>query len=264
MKNPSKLLFVHEFDASLISDCRITDNIETFFHSISPLKKKLICSFKVLKSLYMFHAQKQYDYIVVDSDQLLALFIILMAVFKKKKIIYLELLVPIPSLKNFIKTNFLMKIFFPYCVKAIQCMSINDLEIYRRWFKNRIGLSYIPFARIENSLSRKSLELSEPPIILASGYNSVDWELLFKAGQGQKWNLIVVCSNEDYNKLIKLKRENDLTAEIHCQIPWEDHQKLLEKADIYALPVIERKSSVGHIRIMKARIYRSACCCDSC
>jgi hypothetical protein len=86
--------------------------------------------------------------------------------------------------------------------------------------------------------------------VMASGRVACDWQAVFSIARGQPWRLTVVCSRADLPEVERLN--SDHRAVVHCEIPTEEHQRLIESAQVYLLALKEAEASSGQIRIMNA------------
>ena len=85
--------------------------------------------------------------------------------------------------------------------------------------------------------------------VFASGRTACDWETLFGAATAAEWELTVVCAAKDRERVERLARGR---GEIHVEIPWAEHERLLRDRDLCVIAIEDRGLSAGHVRLMAA------------
>lgn len=253
------ILFFHDWYGKLLTNHK-TVYFGDLYKKTSKLNKFLIKYLPFYKSIYQFFICKKFKMTVFPSETMSFGLLVLFYVFGYKNVILLEFLAPIYSTK--IKIKYLIyKITFPKVVRALQCMSLHDLEFFKQKFGNTVNLQYIPWASIDNfNEFEKQLNLqilkfetnNQKNKILASGYNSVDWETIIRASENQNWDLTLVCSIKEKDKILALKKIYNAKCKILNDIAWDEYKLYLKNSDIFLLISIETNRSVGHIRIMNA------------
>jgi hypothetical protein len=86
--------------------------------------------------------------------------------------------------------------------------------------------------------------------VVSSGREACDWETLFKAAEGQNWQLRIICSRRDLPLVRRLN--TNCIAEVLCEITREEHEHYVKNAIIYVLCLSEQERSSGHVRISDA------------
>ncbi|WP_374024725.1 glycosyltransferase [Mycobacterium sp. HNNTM2301] len=86
--------------------------------------------------------------------------------------------------------------------------------------------------------------------VLASGRAACDWEAVFAAADGQPWPLTVVCSRSDEPTVRRLNRDHRAT--VLCEIPREEHDRLMRSAAVYLLALRDAAVSTGQVRLAEA------------
>lgn len=86
--------------------------------------------------------------------------------------------------------------------------------------------------------------------VVSSGRAHCDWETLFAAARIGGWELTVVCSERDRQRVEALNREG--VARVLCEISREEHDRLLRGCAVYALCLRDDGPSAGHVRLMAA------------
>jgi hypothetical protein len=161
-------------------------------------------------------------------------------------------------------------------VVAIQVQTDRERQIFVERFglpedmlhTVRWPLSGMDYARkaTESSLSQRQLDTTpidwdsevHNPIsatragyVLASGYNSCDWETLFEAAHFGNWPLIVACANPRDLPLVTALNKNG-RAKVLTKVNAADHNRLVAGATIYALCLKESLKSNGQGRLGEA------------
>jgi len=86
--------------------------------------------------------------------------------------------------------------------------------------------------------------------VLASGRPWCDWETLFAAAEGRDWPLTVVHGEADRKRVAALNAAG--RADALCEIPRDEHERLLRGAAVYVIALAARAPSAGHVRLMAA------------
>lgn len=85
--------------------------------------------------------------------------------------------------------------------------------------------------------------------VLVSGYAHVDWPTAIDAACGRDWELTLVCGARERTQLESLAPRG---ARVLCDLSRDEHQRLVEAADVYVLSLLEAGTSTGHVRLMAA------------
>lgn len=86
--------------------------------------------------------------------------------------------------------------------------------------------------------------------VVCSGRAYCDWETLFAAARIGNWELTVICSERDRERVEALNRGG--RARVLCEISREQHDRLLRDRAVYALCLRDDRPSAGHVRLMAA------------
>lgn len=135
-------------------------------------------------------------------------------------------------------------------MRAAHVLTPSDQRRYARLYR----LPPERFHPIRWALSRRGTPLAHDPTaregVVSSGRAYCDWETLFAAARRGSWKLTVICSREDLAAVEGLNGAG--RAEIHCELPREEHDRILSRAAVYALCVRDEGPSAGHVRLMAA------------
>jgi hypothetical protein len=115
---------------------------------------------------------------------------------------------------------------------------------------DRAGVHHVPWPLCEHPGGSPEAVDDGADAVFASGRTACDWETLFAAASGGGWSLTVVCSGRDQGRVRALAAGGG--AEVHVEIPWAEHDRLLRAAAICAIPIEDRGLSAGHVRLMTA------------
>jgi hypothetical protein len=87
--------------------------------------------------------------------------------------------------------------------------------------------------------------------VLASGRAACDWETLFAAATPE-WELTVVCAGADHARVAALAAAAGTAARILSEITRDEHDELMRRAAVYAMPLTEDRLSSGQVRLQTA------------
>jgi glycosyltransferase involved in cell wall biosynthesis len=113
----------------------------------------------------------------------------------------------------------------------------------------------IPLGRIQHVPWAWSIEGRGAPHeprdgVLASGRAACDWPTLFAAAAGRPWPLTVVCGRADLAAVSALNADG--RARVLCEIPREEHHRLLRSAAAYVVALVDVPGSAGQVRLAAA------------
>lgn len=110
---------------------------------------------------------------------------------------------------------------------------------------------YVPWAwRATRTTTAPPALPGEGRHVLSSGRSQSDWETLFAAARGCRWRLTAVCGVNDLSRVRELNA--GVGAEVLCEIPREEHKRLLSAATVYVVSVRATGVHAGHVRLMAA------------
>ncbi len=111
-------------------------------------------------------------------------------------------------------------------------------------------IHHVAWALCETGRSEPAPIRGAAGIVFSSGRTATDWETLFAAADESGWRLVVVCSRKDLARVGALAAK--VGAEVHSELPWAEHDRLLRGADVCAIALTDRGLSSGHARLMSA------------
>jgi hypothetical protein len=85
--------------------------------------------------------------------------------------------------------------------------------------------------------------------VLASGRAACDWEMLFAACRPD-WDLTVVCGAGDRGRVEELN--GGLGANVLVEVSRAEHDRLMQAAAVFAMPLVDDGLSAGQVRLMTA------------
>jgi hypothetical protein len=88
--------------------------------------------------------------------------------------------------------------------------------------------------------------------VVAAGRAHCDWETLFAAAAGRGWDLQVVCSAEDRERVAELNARHRAGAQISVELGQPETHALLSRAAISVICVSDGLLGRGHIRLAEA------------
>jgi hypothetical protein len=122
-------------------------------------------------------------------------------------------------------------------------------EYARHYGLDRARLHHIGWALCEGGESAQVPIAERGDRVFASGRTACDWETLFAATATAPWALTVVCAEKDRQRVERLAGGR---SEIHVEIPWAEHDRLLRDRDVCVIAIEDRGLSAGHVRLMAA------------
>lgn len=139
----------------------------------------------------------------------------------------------------------------PRVLVGAQVMTPWEVQAYAR--KYRLPLerfTFIAFPMVRTSSQALPAPACVPRHVLSSGRAACDWPTLINAARGATWPLTIVCSAEDRAEVDALN--HDGRATVLSEITHEEHQRLLDSAEVYALVLREQRASSGQVRLARA------------
>ena len=139
----------------------------------------------------------------------------------------------------------------PPVLVGAQVMTPWEAQAYAR--KYRLPLerfTFIAFPMVRQPSPCLSEPAGLPRHVLSSGRAACDWPTLISAARGATWPLTIVCSAEDRATVDALN--HDGRATVLSEITHEEHQHLLDSAEVYALVLREQRASSGQVRLARA------------
>ena len=146
--------------------------------------------------------------------------------------------------------NLLIAPIFRKTIRYAHILSRHEKERYSKLYGiPKESFVFIPWPMLlKSDIFPQRLLVNKPYFtMVASGKASCDWETLFAAAMGQKWNLIVICSKRDIESVSKLNFDNQVT--VLCDISREEHLRYVREALVYILCLKENYYSAGHVRL---------------
>lgn len=132
-----------------------------------------------------------------------------------------------------------------------QVMTVWERDEYAAHYGlDRALVEHVPWAWSEGEEREPAPIRDSASEVFCSGRTACDWETLFAAATGSSWRLVVVCSQKDAPRVRVLAAARE--AEVHVEIPWEVHDRLLRSAAVCVLAIEDRGLSAGHVRLMAA------------
>ncbi len=137
-------------------------------------------------------------------------------------------------------------------VSKAQVMTNWEREHYAKMFNvEKDRFVHIPYPMIRSEAANKTLSKQSGGGVMSSGRNSCDWDTLVRATADlPQYQITIVHSKKDSRKF----KHMSLPANVKllCDIPQEEHDRLLERAACYVISLLETVGSSGHVRLSHA------------
>jgi hypothetical protein len=150
----------------------------------------------------------------------------------------------------FIWLHWILKRVLKRLLLVAHVLTENERSHYSELFKiPKERFVFIPWPKRlkDDRLVEPETENQSEQYVLSSGREACDWETIFKAAEGQRWHLRIICSRRDLPRVRRLNEKG--LADVLCEIPREDHEREVQRAAVYVLSLLERERSSGHVRI---------------
>lgn len=182
---------------------------------------------------------------------------------RRRRVVLLEYIQEIPQPDGlrealaWLKFRMLRRGLLPHALLVGQVLTEGE----RLRYASAIGLRTTQLVTVSWPRSSAKATHRQPTVsargrsVLASGRRT-DWETFLAAADGADWDVTVVCSASDSAGVSEATKESSTT--VHSEISADDHQALVESADVYVVAVPETGGSIGQIRVMNATDTRTA------
>lgn len=110
----------------------------------------------------------------------------------------------------------------------------------------------VPFYFVDDRVGVEVVATADRRGIFASGKNSVDWDTLLDAAEGQGWPLTLVCTRAEAVRIADRARE--VGVEVLSDIPRADHDARLGRALLSLVVLQDTGASSGHVRLATAAL----------
>jgi hypothetical protein len=248
---------------------------------IGPRFTRFLLRFSVLRALLLIWLGRDFPLIAPDWYRYGRLICILQAILRNRNIVIFECIDidvwrkgPIVAAAILFIDKYVIGPCMRASVRAVQVMTNGDRQI----FVERYGLAedvlhMVPWplgwaSEVEKGGDPEKVlqTVRWPPgwdskvhdpagaakdgYVMASGFNSCDWDTLFEAARFGNWPLGVVCRSRDLPRVAALNKNGRAT--IFSEIHVVEHQRLLAGAAIYALCLKPSLKSAGQVRLSTA------------
>ncbi|GAB34002.1 glycosyltransferase [Gordonia otitidis] len=176
--------------------------------------------------------------------------IVLYGLLGLRKLVLLEYIVhPPKKRRGFQHWGFLIyrQILLKRCLISAQVLT--DQEVINCARSHRIPKERFIFIKWPHRFD----DTPTPPLnmgrhVVASGRRT-DWRTFFAAAEGSDWDITVVCTKEDLPLVRALANGR---PRIRSEISAQEHQREVNSATVYVIPIKETGASIGQIRVMNA------------
>lgn len=148
------------------------------------------------------------------------------------------------------------RLLLPRTCLALQTMTPGEAVQYAR----RYGIAAerfrcVPFYFVDDRVEVDVVPVAERSGLFASGKNSVDWDTLLDAAEGQGWPLTLVCTSAEADRI--RDRAAAMGIELLSDIPRADHDDRLGRAQVCLVVLQDTGASSGHVRFATAALRRT-------
>jgi glycosyltransferase involved in cell wall biosynthesis len=221
----------------------------------NPFAEKVMSFFPSVKGLFLLICSLQANIVVTVCDTRgFWAFLTLLRLFRRKPCFVLEFIrrEPISPLRKVLYPVIFRLVMRPAVrnvVTIAQVMTREEKAYYARMFRvDESTFIHIPFPML---LSEPVEKKTRTPVIMSSGRQSCDWAtLLAAAGNLPEYTFLIIHSKKDIKHFGHSKVPGN--CQVLCDISQEEHDRLLEEAALYVIPLLETKGSSGHARLSHA------------
>jgi len=137
-------------------------------------------------------------------------------------------------------------------VSKAQVMTNWEREHYAKMFNTEEDrFVHIPFPMIRSASPRHPINREYDNYIMSSGRNSCDWDTLIQAVRDiPQYPITIVHSKKDARNFKNITLPSNI--KLLCDIPLEEHDRLLKKAACFVITLIDTVGSSGHVRLSHA------------
>ena len=137
---------------------------------------------------------------------------------------------------------------------------IAGAQVMTAWERDEYAAAYgldpgrlhlVPWPRREGGDAETAVIDPDSRRVFSSGRTACDWETLIAAATGTGWELTIVCSGPDAERVRALAAGVEgITIEV--ELPWAEHDRLLRASAVCAIAIADRGLSAGQVRLMSA------------
>jgi glycosyltransferase involved in cell wall biosynthesis len=214
--------------------------------------------FSMVRGVLGWWIAREYDFVVTVNHWPGGRWLIFLTAWlggtRRCKIILLEFISsPERRLKQLAYSIWLPLVFRPAIRRtmvAAQVMAASEPEYYSKMFSVPAPLfHFIPLPLIDDKVQDRSYD-SLDDVVFASGRAACDWETLFRAAEGATWDLRVICSKQDRERVDRLNRNGRVS--VRSEVSTLEHARMMANAAVYVLALRQRPISCGQIRMRNA------------
>ncbi len=148
------------------------------------------------------------------------------------------------------------RLLLPRVCLALQTMTPGEIEQYaRRYAIAPSRFRCVPFYFVDDRVTVEVVAPADREGVFASGKNSVDWDTLLDAAEGQGWPLTLVCTRAEAVRIAG--RAAEVGVEVLSDIPRADHDARLGRALVSLVVLQDTGASSGHVRLATAALWET-------
>jgi len=142
-------------------------------------------------------------------------------------------------------------------VLAVQVMTSWEADFYSGEYQiDSVRLRHVPFYSYDDSIEHAPRKWSPRSTggVVSSGRNSCDWESVAQALAEIDCAATLICEGRQKNHVMALVAGNQRVT-VLADVSSEEHDRLVENAQVFVLALKENGVSSGHVRLMMAATY---------
>lgn len=145
------------------------------------------------------------------------------------------------------------RLLLPRVCLGIQTMTPGEAAQYAQRYAIEPGrFRCVPFYFVDDRVTVEVVAPQDRSGLFASGKNSVDWDTLLDAAEGQDWPLTLVCTSAEATRIAD--RAAEVGVAVLSDIPRADHDARLGRALVSLVVLQDTGASSGHVRLATAAL----------
>jgi len=223
-------------------------------------RARAIMASRLRRCLAFFRLARGYDYVVPEWNRYGRTFCVLQALRGRRNAVIMECIdfsnLHKPTLRTRILKAAARWVSGPAMrrsVARIQMMTDWEIEVFSDIYGfPRERITCVPWPLSYSPQRAERAAAAELGYVFSSGRACCDWPTVFAAARVGGWPLTVVCAGKDLDRVRQLNAAMEGRARVLCDIPREDHDRLMAEAAIVVISLEERMTSAGQIRLGEA------------
>lgn len=205
----------------------------------------------------MFRASRRSPGVVTSEGTMrpagLVVLALALAVTRQRKLVLTEFLPGRKSGWQGTVVDRAYRLLLPRVTLGVQTMTPGEIEQYARTYAiDPDRFRCVPFYFVDDRVEVEVVAPAERAGVFASGKNSVDWDTLLDAAEGQGWPLTLVCTRSEADRIAA--RAAEVGVELLSDIPRGEHDARLGAALVSLVVLQDTGASSGHVRLATAAL----------